>query len=117
MTARVLSAIASIFLGISIYGIIADTNTNYAQQLGRFSSNSNLGGLIGVGLSFYILSNYELLPGWKVLYTVCGAAALLTLLYTLTIRTAEPKRLVKSQTQRVVLSPEKRRIWMMDLLI
>ncbi|WP_334075182.1 MFS transporter [Paenibacillus sp. A14] len=114
LTARVLNGIANILLTLSVFGLIADANTNLAQQLGHFDSKRNLGGFIGVGLSFYILSNYELLQGWKVLFAACGAAALLALLYALTLRPEEPKRMMIPQS--VVLSPEKRKVWTVNVL-
>lgn len=113
--ARVVYGIASILLTISIFGMITDTNDNFAQKLGRFDSNRNLGGFIGVGLSFYILSKYELLNGWKVLFVVCGAAAAIAFIYSLTLpKRSESQRNINSN--RVVLSPEKRKIWMVNML-
>ncbi|MFC3745657.1 MFS transporter [Paenibacillus sp. GCM10012306] len=114
MSARVLNGIANILLTLAVFGMIADGNTNLAQQLGRFDSNRNLGGLIGIGLCFYILTNYELLNGWKVLFTVCGAVALLSLLFSLLLRTEDSNQ--EMNPQIIVLTPEKRKIWTVNVI-
>ncbi|MNJ41526.1 putative sulfoacetate transporter SauU [compost metagenome] len=115
LAARVINGAANILLSISLFGIIADANHSFAQQLGRFDSNRNLGGFIGVGLSFYILSQYDLLNGWTILFAVCGVAAVAAFVYALTIPKApEPKRII--YPHRVALSPAKRKIWVVNVL-
>lgn len=115
LLARVIHGVASILLTISLYGMITDTKSGFAQKLGSFSSNRNFGGLIGVGLCFFILNRYELLNGWTVLFTACGAVAVLAFVYSLVIsRASEQQRM--TYLPKLVLSPEKRKIWFVNVL-
>ncbi|MDG0875647.1 MFS transporter [Paenibacillus thiaminolyticus] len=112
---RVINGVANILLTISLFGMIADTNSSFAQKLGGFGSNRNFGGLIGVGLSFFILSRYELLNGWTVLFAFCGAVAALAIVYSLIVsRASEQKRM--TYLHKFVFSPEKRKIWFVNVL-
>lgn len=116
LLARVIHGVASILLTISLYGMISDTKNGFAQKLGGFSSNRNLGGLIGVGLCFYILYRYELLNGWTILFIICGAIAALAVVYTIiTSRASEQQRMLN--LPKLVLSPEKRKIWFVTMLL
>ncbi|KKO50727.1 MFS transporter [Paenibacillus sp. DMB20] len=116
LLARVIHGMASILLTISLYGMITDTKSGFAQKLGGFGSNRNLGGLIGVGLCFYILYRYELLNGWTILFMVCGAVAALAFVYTLaTSRASEQQRMI--DLPKFILSPEKRKIWFVNMLL
>lgn len=115
VTARVINGAASILLTLSIFGIITDAGGSYAQSLGRYDSNRNLGGFIGVGLCYFILSRFELLSGWSVLFAACGAAAALALGYTVfTPAPVEAKRPVSAP--RSALPPEKRKVWFVNIL-
>jgi MFS transporter, DHA1 family, tetracycline resistance protein len=116
LLARVIHGVASILLTISLYGMISDTKSGFAQKLGGFSSNRNLGGLIGVGLCFYILYRNELLNGWTILFMVCGAVSALAVVYTMvTSRASEQQRMI--DLPKFVLSPEKRKIWFVNMLL
>ncbi|GJM68500.1 hypothetical protein HMSSN036_07160 [Paenibacillus macerans] len=44
LTARVLNGIANILLTLSVFGLIADANTNVAQQLGALTATAILAG-------------------------------------------------------------------------
>lgn len=91
MLAQVLQGIASMLLSISIYGIIVKMGDGLAQNIGRIDSFKNLGGLLGVGLCFLVLTKYEIKTGWHFLFTICSAAAIFVLIYSfLTLR--EPKQ-------------------------
>lgn len=116
LLARVLHGLASILLTISLYGMISDTKSGFAQKLGGICSNRNLGGLIGVGLCFYFLYRYELLKGWTILFIVCGAVAALAAVYTIvTSLASEQQRMI--DLPKFVLSPEKQKIWFINMLL
>lgn len=83
-TARSLQAMASVFISISAYSMIADMNNkNNAHSFGKLSSYSEKGGLLGMALCFALLYDTSLIAGWRNLFLACTIAAAVALIYSL----------------------------------
>lgn len=77
-TARALQGIASAFMGISIYAIVADTHdlNNISKGFGKVNSAQSTGNIYGCILAFIVLYRVSFLEGWKILFVIFAAAAL-----------------------------------------
>lgn len=77
-TARALQGVASAFMGISIYAIVADTHdsNNISKGFGKVNSAQSTGNIYGCILAFIVLYRVSFLQGWKILFLVFAAAAL-----------------------------------------
>lgn len=77
-TARALQGIASAFMGISIYAIVADTHdlNNISKGFGKVNSAQSTGNIYGCILAFIVLYRVSFLKGWKILFVIFAAAAL-----------------------------------------
>lgn len=114
MVARFIQGVAGILLTLSVVGVITDENNNYGQSMGRFGSNRNFGGMLGVGLSFLIFYHYDLLKGWKLFFLCCAAASLSGCFYSFfRIKKQEKKEL--SGKVKIIFSRNKKKIWVFSL--
>lgn len=93
MLGQVLQGMANVILSISIYGIIMHMRDSLAQNIGWIDSLKNLGGLLGVGLCFFILTKYGIILGWHFLFAICSASTLFVLIYFL-LTWKEPKQYI-----------------------
>lgn len=116
LLARILQGAAGILLTISVVSLIRSENVNFAQGLGRFGSNRYLGGLLGMGLSFYIFYRYDFLKGWKLLFLCCTGAAVLSFLYCLSVKESS-ESVYMPLSGSVTYSKEKQKIWFLNLFI
>lgn len=114
--ARVISGIAGILLSISLVGLISDSNNSFGQQMGYFDSRMHLGGLIGVGICYLVLKNYELVQGWYVLFMICGGASALAYIFT---SITPGFSLIKSiaSERKYLLSIKQRKIWILNVFL
>jgi MFS family permease len=116
IVARVINGISGILLTMATVGLISDSNNSFGQQMGFFDSKEQIGGLIGVGVCYLVLSNYDFIKGWNVLFMICGGAAALAALYAFKLP-KETKRLANTSKQKAKLSLKQRKIWMLNLYI
>ncbi len=77
-TARALQGIASAFMGISIYAIVADNHdsNNISKGFGKVNSAQSTGNIYGCILAFIVLYRVSFLKGWKILFAIFAIAAL-----------------------------------------
>lgn len=115
ITARFIQGAAGILLTLSVVGVITDENSNYGQSMGRFDSNRNFGGMIGVGLSFLIFYHYDLLKGWKLFFLCCAAASLVACFYSF-IRIKKQAKKEFPGKMKIVFSRDKKKIWVFSLV-
>jgi len=114
---RSLQAIASAFVSISSYSMIADLNIkNNAHSFGKVDSYSEKGGLIGVILCFFVLNTPKLVDGWSRLFIVCTIAAIIALLYSL-IYLNETKPLFNKDSSNISLPHDKNNIISFNLIV
>lgn len=116
MAARLIQGAAGILLNLSAVGFIFGGNGSFAQCMGRFDSNRNFGGMIGVGVAFLIFMNYDLMSGWKLFYLCSAGAAIMGFIYC--IYKVEPT--VKTpafDSKSVAFTKEKQRIWFFNLFL
>lgn len=114
MAARFIQGAAGILLTLSVVGVITDENDKFAQTMGRFDSNRNLGGMIGVGLCFLIFTNYDLLSGWNIFFLCCSGASLSAYLYSL-VKVRKQEKANVPRKAKVVFSVEKKKLWIFNL--
>lgn len=114
MAARFIQGAAGILLTLSVVGVITDENDKFAQTMGRFDSNRNLGGMIGVGLCFLIFTNYDLLSGWNIFFLCCFGASLSAYLYSL-VKVRKQEKANVPRKAKVVFSVEKKKLWIFNL--
>lgn len=116
MAARFIQGAAGILLSISAVGLILDGNDHFAQGMGRFDSNRNFGGMIGVGAAFLVFMNHDLLSGWKLFFLCSAGAAVLGLFYCIW-KVGPAVKKPSSRPQPVAFSKEKQRIWIFNLFL
>lgn len=116
IVARIVNGIAGILLMMALIGVISDSNNSFGQQMGFFDSKEQIGGLIGVGVCYVVLSNYDFIEGWSVLFIVCGGAALLAALYAFKLP-EEVKKTEITSRKKATLSVKQRKIWLLNLCI
>lgn len=80
-TARALQGMASAFMGISIYAIVADSHdsNNISKGFGKVNSAQSTGNIYGCILAFIVLYRVSFLKGWKILFAIFAVAALFAL--------------------------------------
>lgn len=85
-TARALQGIASAFMGISIYAIVADNHdsNNISKGFGKVNSAQSTGNIYGCILAFIVLYRVSFLKGWKILFVIFAVAALFALFKVIT---------------------------------
>lgn len=85
-TARALQGIASAFMGISIYAIVADNydSNNISKGFGKVNSAQSTGNIYGCILAFIVLYRVSFLKGWKILFAIFAVAALVALFKVIT---------------------------------
>lgn len=85
-TARALQGVASAFMGISIYAIVADTHNsnNISKGFGKVNSAQSTGNIYGCILAFIVLYRVSFLEGWRILFVIFAIAALLALFKVIT---------------------------------
>jgi MFS family permease len=114
VAARFVQGAAGILLSLSVIGVITDENNNYGQSMGRFDSNRNFGGMVGIGLSFLIFKNYDFLKGWKLFFLCCAAASLFGYLYSF-CRIKKQKKSENLGKVQIVFTRNKKKIWLFNL--
>lgn len=85
-TARALQGVASAFMGISIYVIVADTHSsnNISNGFGKVNSAQSTGNIYGCILASIVLYRVSFLEGWRILFVIFAIAALLALFKVIT---------------------------------
>lgn len=85
-TARALQGVASAFMGISIYAIVADNHdsNNISKGFGKVNSAQSTGNIYGCILAFIVLYRVSFLKGWKILFVIFAVAALFALFKVIT---------------------------------
>lgn len=116
MAARFIQGAAGILLSISAVGLILDGNDRFAQGMGRFDSNRNFGGMIGVGAAFLVFMNHDLLSGWKLFFLCSAGAAVLGLFYCIW-KVGPAVKKPSSRPKPVAFTKEKQRIWIFNLFL
>ncbi|MFR3729319.1 MFS transporter [Lacrimispora sp.] len=116
MAARFIQGAAGILLSISAVGLILDGNDHFAQGMGRFDSNRNFGGMIGVGAAFLVFMNHDLLSGWKLFFLCSAGAAVLGLFYCIW-KVGPAVKKPSYRPQPVAFTKEKQRIWIFNLFL
>ncbi|PZT53112.1 MFS transporter [Paenibacillus silvae] len=115
--ANIMNGIAGILLTMALIGLISDSNQKLGQQMGAFSSKQQIGRLAGVGICYLVLSSYEFVHGWSVLFLICGSASLLGFIYTLKSPEIPNKEITSEKKGKVKLSIEQRKIWCFNLCL
>lgn len=114
---RTLQAIASAFITISTYSMIADLNMKRnAHSFGIVGSYSEKGGLLGVVLSFILLNTPNLIEGWARLFIVCTLAAIIAITYSL-IFIIETKPLCNKDSINISLDHNKNKILILKIFV
>ncbi len=118
-SARGLQSIATVFISISTYSMIADMNNrNNAHSFGKLNSYTEKGGLVGIALSFVFLYNNRLVVGWGYLFTTCTLAVIVALIYSI-FNTIETKAAPSNNTDiktKFLLEPHKSKVVAFNLI-
>lgn len=115
MAARMVQGAAGILLTISVVGLITAEKTSYAQGIGRYGGNRQLGGILGIGLTFYIFNRSGFLEGWSQFFLISAAFALVSLILLFTRKPSQAK-VPSFQSVKVVYSALEQKIWILNLL-
>lgn len=115
LAARMVQGAAGILLTISAVSLVTAEKTSFAQGLGRYSGNRQFGGILGIGLTFYVFSRSDFLEGWNQLFLISAAFAMVSLVYTFTQRPSLTKEPV-SQSEKVVYTALEQKIWILNFL-
>lgn len=114
---RGLQAIASAFISISTYSMIADLNMkNNAHNFGKVDSYSEKGGLLGILLCFYVLNTPKLIDGWSNLFMICSISAIIAVIYSIAFL-KETKPISNKEFSSISLPFKKNKIIMFHLMI
>ena len=114
---RGLQAIASAFISISTYSMIADLNMkNNAHNFGKIDSYSEKGGLLGILLCFYVLNTPKLVDGWSKLFMICSISAIIAVIYSIAFL-KETKPISNKEFFSISLPIKKNKIIMFNLII
>jgi len=114
---RGLQAIASAFISISTYSMIADLNMkNNAHNFGKVDSYSEKGGLLGIILCFFVLNTPKLVDGWSNLFMVCAIIAIIAVIYSILILN-ETKPISNNDFSNISLPYKKNNIILFNLII
>lgn len=115
MIARMIQGAAGILLTISAVSFITAEHGNFASGFGRYSRSRNLGGLIGIGLAFYLFSRSQFLEGWKNLFVISAVSCLASFIFMV----SRKKDLVAQPvipSQKVVYTRLEQKIWLLNML-
>lgn len=115
LAARMVQGGAGTLLTISAVSLITAEKTSFAKGLGRYGGNRQLGGIIGIGLTFYVLNRIDFLEGWSQIFLISSAFAFISLILVVIKKpshVSEPA----SRTGKVVYTPLEQKIWMLNLL-
>ena len=116
-TGRGLQAIASAFISISTYSMIADMNMkNNAHSLGKMNSYSDKGGLLGVILCFFVLNTPKLVDGWSNLFRICAIASVIAAIFSV-VFLKETKQVNNKKFSDISLPYKKNTIILFNLVI
>ncbi|MBE5987922.1 putative MFS family arabinose efflux permease [Lacrimispora xylanisolvens] len=115
LAARMVQGAAGILLTISAVSLITAEKTSFAKGLGRYGGNRQLGGIIGIGLTFYVLKRTDFLEGWSQIFLISSAFAVVSLIL-LFIKKPSHASEPASRTGKVVYTPLEQKIWMLNLL-
>ena len=116
-TGRGLQAIASAFISISTYSMIADMNMkNNAHNLGKMNSYSDKGGLLGVILCFFVLNTPKLVDGWSNLFRICAIASVIAAIFSV-VFLKETKQVNNKKFSDISLPYKKNTIILFNLVI
>ncbi|MEL1135770.1 MFS transporter [Desulfitobacterium sp. THU1] len=114
---RGLQAIASAFISISSYSMIADLNMkDNAHNFGKLDSYSEKGGLLGIILCFYVLNTPKLVDGWSLLFMICAIASIIAVIYSI-ITLNETKPMLNKSLLSISLPSIKNKIIIFNLAI
>lgn len=114
MAARFIQGAAGILLTLSVIGVITDEKEKFGQSMGRFDSNRNFGGMIGIGICFLIFTNYDIIAGWRLFFLCCFAASILGYLYSC-FRIKKQEKPQAPQQSMAVFTNEKKKLWLFNL--
>ena len=81
LIARMIQGAAGILLTISAVSFITAEYGKFASGFGRYSRSRNLGGLIGIGLAYYLFSRSQSLAGWKNFFLISAAACVASFIF------------------------------------
>jgi MFS family permease len=115
LAARMVQGAAGILLTISAVSLITAEKTSFAKGLGRYGGNRQLGGIIGIGLTFYVLNRTEFLEGWSQFFLISSAFAFVSLILVF-IKKPSPVKEPASGSGKVVYTPLEQKIWILNLL-
>lgn len=115
LAARMVQGAAGILLTISAVSLITAEKTSFAQGLGRFGGNRQLGGLLGIGLTFYVFNRSDFLEGWSQFFLISAAFALISLICVV-FQKSSYKKEVASRSEKAVYSPLDKKIWFLNFL-
>lgn len=114
---RCLQAMASAFISISSYSMIADLNMkNNAYNFGKLDSYSDKGGLLGLVLCYFALNTPSLVDGWSVLFMLCTITSIIAVIYSSLIL-KETKPILHAEAANIPLAPKKNKIIIFNLLM
>ncbi|WP_426333520.1 MFS transporter [Paenibacillus silvae] len=118
VSAIVVHGAAGILLTMALIGLISDSNQKLGQQMGAFDSKQQMGRLAGVGICYLVLSSFEFVHGWSMLFMICGAGSLLACIYTLKTPEIGPKEMTNNhKKEKTRLSINQRKIWCFNVSI
>ena len=115
LTARMVQGAAGILLTISAVSLITAEKTSFAKGLGRYGGNRQLGGILGIGLTFYVLNRTDFLEGWSQIFLISSATAVVSLILLFVKKPAQTNE-PASQAGKVVYTALEQKIWMLNLL-
>ncbi|MDW2797338.1 MFS transporter [Clostridium boliviensis] len=115
LAARMVQGAAGILLTISAVSLITAEKTSFARGLGRYSGNRQFGGILGIGLTYYVFYRSDFLEGWNRLFLISAAFAIVSLVYTLAQRPSHTKDTF-SQSEKIVYTVLEQKIWILNFL-
>lgn len=115
LAARMVQGAAGILLTISAVSLITAEKTSFAKGLGRYGGNRQLGGILGIGLTFYILNRTDFLEGWSQIFFISSAFAVVSLILVLIKKPSHASE-PASRTGKVVYTALEQKIWILNLL-
>jgi len=115
LAARMVQGAAGILLTISAVSLITAEKTSFAKGLGRYGGNRQLGGIIGIGLTFYVLKRTDFLEGWRQIFLISSAFAVISLILVFIKKPSHASE-PASRTWKVVYTALEKKIWMLNFL-
>ena len=115
LAARMVQGAAGILLTISAVSLITAEKTSFAKGLGRYGGNRQQGGIIGIGLTFYVFNRSGFLEGWSQFFYISAAFALVSLILVF-IRKPSHANETAPRTGKVVYTALEHKIWILNFL-